>query len=107
MGEFLKSRIGSKRIPTRIEPQERGRKSVFARFRDQLTEHRDGGVSFAELSAGRSDLPREAQLMCLYAGANSIFYGDKLLTTPNPDTDADVDLIRAAGLTAEAPAPSA
>jgi biotin synthase len=41
--------------------------------------------------------------MCLYAGANSIFYGDKLLTTPNPDTDADVDLIRAAGLSAEAP----
>jgi biotin synthase len=63
--------------------------------------------SKVRLSAGRSDLPREAQLMCLYAGANSIFYGDKLLTTPNPDTDADVDLIRAAGLSAEAPAPSA
>jgi biotin synthase len=63
--------------------------------------------SKVRLSAGRSDLPREAQLLCLYAGANSIFYGDKLLTTPNPDTDADVDLIRAAGLTAEAPAPSA
>jgi biotin synthase len=62
--------------------------------------------SKVRLSAGRSDLPREAQLMCLYAGANSIFYGDKLLTTPNPDTDADVDLIRAAGLSAEAPAPS-
>ncbi len=63
--------------------------------------------SKVRLSAGRSDLPREAQLLCLYAGANSIFYGDKLLTTPNPDTDADVDLIRAAGLSAEAPAPSA
>jgi biotin synthase len=63
--------------------------------------------SKVRLSAGRSDLPREAQLMCLYAGANSIFYGDKLLTTPNPDTDADVDLIRAAGLSAEAPAVSA
>jgi len=60
--------------------------------------------SKVRLSAGRSDLPREAQLLCLYAGANSIFYGDKLLTTPNPDTDADVDLIRAAGLSAEAPA---
>jgi len=59
--------------------------------------------SKVRLSAGRTDLPREAQLMCLYAGANSIFYGDKLLTTPNPDTDADVDLIRAAGLSAEAP----
>ena len=63
--------------------------------------------SKVRLSAGRTDLPREAQLLCLYAGANSIFYGDKLLTTPNPDTDADVDLIRAAGLSAEAPAPSA
>ncbi len=61
--------------------------------------------SKVRLSAGRTDLPREAQLLCLYAGANSIFYGDKLLTTPNPDADADVELIRAAGLSAEAPAP--
>ena len=59
--------------------------------------------SKVRLSAGRTDLPREAQLLCLYAGANSIFYGDKLLTTPNPDADADVELIRAAGLSAEAP----
>jgi biotin synthase len=63
--------------------------------------------SKVRLSAGRTDLPREAQLLCLYAGANSIFYGEKLLTTPNPDADADVELIRAAGLSAEAPAPSA
>jgi biotin synthase len=62
--------------------------------------------SKVRLSAGRTDLPREAQLLCLYAGANSIFYGDKLLTTPNPDADADVDLIRAAGLSPEAPAPA-
>ena len=57
------------------------------------------------LSAGRSELGREAQLMCLYAGANSIFYGEKLLTTPNPEQDADTELMRAAGLTAQAPAP--
>ncbi len=56
------------------------------------------------LSAGRTDLPREAQLMCLYAGANSIFYGDRLLTTPNPGEDEDVELIRLAGLTAQRPA---
>ncbi len=56
------------------------------------------------LSAGRSELGREAQLMCLYAGANSIFYGDKLLTTPNPEQDADGELMRAAGLTAQRPA---
>jgi biotin synthase len=60
--------------------------------------------SKVRLSAGRSDLPREAQLLCLYAGANSIFYGDRLLTTPNPEPDADTDLLRAAGLRAEAPA---
>jgi biotin synthase len=61
-------------------------------------------ASKVRLSAGRTDLTREAQLLCLYAGANSIFYGDRLLTTPNPDHDADGDLIRAAGLRAEAPA---
>jgi biotin synthase len=54
--------------------------------------------SKVRLSAGRTDLPREAQLLCLYAGANSIFYGDRLLTTPNPDTEEDDDLVRVAGL---------
>jgi biotin synthase len=61
--------------------------------------------SKVRLSAGRSELPREAQLLCLYAGANSIFYGDRLLTTPNPDASEDQSLIAAAGLTAQAPAP--
>lgn len=60
--------------------------------------------SRVRLSAGRSELGREAQLLCLYAGANSIFYGDKLLTTPNPDTDDDEKLIDVAGLRAAAPA---
>ena len=50
------------------------------------------------------DLSREAQMMCLYAGANSIFYGERLLTTPNPEKDADLALIREAGLAPEAPA---
>jgi biotin synthase len=50
------------------------------------------------LSAGRSELTREAQLMALYAGANSIFYGDKLLTTPNPEVSDDRALLRDAGL---------
>lgn len=59
--------------------------------------------SKVRLSAGRTDIPREAQLMCLYAGANSIFYGDRLLTTPNPDTSDDDSLIKAAGLTPLAP----
>jgi biotin synthase len=58
------------------------------------------------LSAGRTELGREAQLLCLYAGANSIFYGDRLLTTQNPDESSDTDLISAAGLRAMAPAAS-
>jgi biotin synthase len=45
--------------------------------------------SRVRLSAGRSFLSREAQILCLVAGANSIFYGDKLLTTGNPGTSAD------------------
>jgi biotin synthase len=60
--------------------------------------------SKVRLSAGRSELGREAQLLCLYAGANSIFYGDRLLTTGNPAEDEDRDLIRAAGLRTQAPA---
>jgi biotin synthase len=55
------------------------------------------------LSAGRTDLSREAQLLCMYAGANSIFYGEKLLTTPNPDASEDLALIRDAGLETMAP----
>jgi biotin synthase len=54
--------------------------------------------SRVRLSAGRSELTREAQMLAMYAGANSIFYGDKLLTTPNPDGDEDLALLRDAGL---------
>jgi biotin synthase len=59
--------------------------------------------SRVRLSAGRTELSKEAQLLCLYAGANSVFYGETLLTTPNPDTREDDDLIRSAGLTVQAP----
>lgn len=52
------------------------------------------------LSAGRASLSREAQLLCFMAGANSVFFGDKLLTTGNPDHDADLSLLRDAGLSA-------
>jgi biotin synthase len=54
--------------------------------------------SQVRLSAGRAALSREAQVMCFVAGANSIFYGEKLLTTGNPDVDADQQLLRDAGL---------
>jgi biotin synthase len=50
------------------------------------------------LSAGRTALSREAQTLCFLAGANSIFYGEKLLTTPNPETDADEKLLAELGL---------
>lgn len=57
-------------------------------------------TSMVRLSAGREGLSREAQLLCFMAGANSIFYGDKLLTTGNPEVDADQALFRDAGLKA-------
>jgi len=49
-------------------------------------------TSMVRLSAGRQEMPDYLQAMCFFAGANSIFYGDKLLTTPNPDTDKDQQL---------------
>ncbi len=45
------------------------------------------------LSAGRSNLSREAQALCFFAGANSIFYGEKLLTTPNPGPNDDLEML--------------
>tara|TARA_Y100000590_G_scaffold63310_1_gene67941 strand:+ start:4280 stop:5236 length:957 start_codon:yes stop_codon:yes gene_type:complete len=54
--------------------------------------------SRVRLSAGRKDLSNEAQILCFLAGANSIFYGDKLLTTGNNDTTSDVNLLKTAGL---------
>ena len=55
------------------------------------------------LSAGREQLSREAQLLCFMAGASSIFYGEKLLTTGNPQIEEDQRLLRDAGLHAMAP----
>jgi biotin synthase len=55
------------------------------------------------LSAGRTELSREAQTLAMYAGANSIFYGEKLLTTPNPSANEDLALIADAGLGTKAP----
>jgi biotin synthase len=50
------------------------------------------------LSAGRTALSKEAQLLCFLAGANSIFFGDKLLTTKNPERDEDLAMLESAGL---------
>lgn len=59
--------------------------------------------SRVRLAAGREQLGRDGQLLCLYAGANSIFYGEQLLTTPNPEQTDDDALIAAAGLRPLAP----
>jgi biotin synthase len=50
------------------------------------------------LSAGRTEMSREGQAMCFFAGANSIFAGDKLLTTPNPDVNQDMEMFQLLGL---------
>jgi biotin synthase len=55
--------------------------------------------SVVRLSAGREDMSDETQALCFLAGANSIFYGPKLLTTPNPDRDHDMRLLDRLGLT--------
>ncbi len=55
--------------------------------------------SFVRLSAGRENMSDEMQAMCFLAGANSIFYGEKLLTTDNPDTNHDQQLFKRLGIT--------
>jgi biotin synthase len=55
------------------------------------------------LSAGRTRLSREAQALCLFAGANSIFYGNKLLTAKNPGVDQDRELMKALNLNPQTP----
>jgi biotin synthase len=59
--------------------------------------------SLVRLSAGRQSLSDEAQAMCFFAGANSIFYGDRLLTTDNPEADYDHRLFTRIGLAAMQP----
>jgi biotin synthase len=55
--------------------------------------------SMVRLSAGREDMSEETQALCFLAGANSIFYGPKLLTTPNPAADHDMRLLTKLGMT--------
>jgi biotin synthase len=56
--------------------------------------------SYVRLSAGREKMSDEMQAMCFFAGANSIFYGEKLLTTANPDTNDDMQLFERLGIKA-------
>ena len=55
------------------------------------------------LSAGRKQMSEELQTLCFFAGANSIFYGDKLLTTGNPQSDTDLKLLEKLGLEPQKP----
>jgi biotin synthase len=57
-------------------------------------------ASMVRLSAGREKMSDETQALCLLAGANSIFYGPKLLTTANPAQDRDMALLKRLGMTA-------
>lgn len=57
--------------------------------------------SYVRLSAGRQSMNEQMQALCFLAGANSIFYGEKLLTTPLPEESADVALFKKLGLNSE------
>jgi len=59
--------------------------------------------AMVRLSAGRTELTKEGQILCFMAGANSIFYGEKLLTTPNPESNEDLELLHELGLKQMAP----
>ena len=60
-------------------------------------------ASVVRLSAGRTSMNTEAQALCFLAGANSIFAGDKLLTTPNPEFNEDQKMFELLGLTPKEP----
>ncbi len=57
--------------------------------------------SYVRLSAGRTEMSDELQALCFFAGANSLFYGERLLTTDNPETDRDKQLFQRLGLSME------
>lgn len=58
-------------------------------------------ASYVRLSAGRTEMSDELQALCFIAGANSMFYGERLLTTANPDTGRDQRLLKRLGMTVE------
>ncbi|WP_298610264.1 biotin synthase BioB [uncultured Thiothrix sp.] len=61
--------------------------------------------SYVRLSAGRTEMSDETQAWCFFAGANSMFYGDRLLTTDNPDENHDMQLFARLGIQPERSAP--
>ncbi|HPD82213.1 MAG TPA: biotin synthase BioB [Alphaproteobacteria bacterium] len=116
MGETLKDRARMLEILANLDPQpesvpinalvpvqgtpmgERDRIDPLELVRMIATARIMMPKSRVRLSAGREMLNREAQILCLMAGANSIFYGEKLLTTANNDVAEDQAMIKDAGL---------
>lgn len=64
-------------------------------------------LSAVRLSAGREDMNEQTQSLCFFAGANSIFYGEELLTTPNPSENEDMELFAKLGIKPMAAEPAA
>ena len=77
-------------VATKLEPLDFVRTIAVARITMP--------ASVVRLSAGREDMSEETQALCFLAGANSIFYGPKLLTTPNPGRDKDMALLDNLGM---------
>jgi biotin synthase len=91
-------------VPVKGTPLEsmRGKTDSFEFIRIIATARILMPKSYVRLSAGRMELNDEAQSLCFLGGANSIFYGDKLLTTDNPESDHDAMLFSKLGINMEA-----
>jgi biotin synthase len=116
MGESRRDRCGLLRVLARLDPHPESvpvnllvraagtplakvpELDVFELVRTIATARLLMPGSRVRLSAGRTSLSREAQALCFLAGANSIFFGGRLLTTPNPDVEADRALLADLGL---------
>ena len=116
MGEGLEDRVGMiatlaslpahpESVPINMLVQVEGTPLASAHKLDPLDFVRTIAVaricmpaSVVRLSAGREDMSEETQALCFLAGANSIFYGPKLLTTPNPGRDRDMALLDNLGM---------
>ena len=116
MGEGLEDRVGMiatlaslpqhpESVPINMLVQVEGTPLALAGKLDHLDFVRTIAVaritmpaSVVRLSAGREDMSEETQALCFLAGANSIFYGPKLLTTPNPGRDRDMALLDNLGM---------
>ncbi|MFD2033987.1 biotin synthase BioB [Belliella marina] len=121
MGESVEDRIGMLRTLANMYPQpesvpinalvpvegtpleDQDPVSIFEMVRMVATARIVLPKTQVRLSAGRTQMSQEGQTLCFLAGANSIFAGDKLLTTPNPDINADMKLFDLLGIVPQEP----